>query len=70
MGLGERLFRRCVGRLKKNGTASLCLDSLEVSPYRAFYDKMGGKIVGRDSHKLGDEVFATVIYGWNDISKI
>ncbi|MFL6466629.1 MAG: 3-deoxy-manno-octulosonate cytidylyltransferase [Pyrinomonadaceae bacterium] len=69
-GYGERLFRRCVARMAEKGITSLCLDSLEVSPYRAFYDKMGGKIVGHDSHKLGDKDFATVIYGWDDISKI
>jgi len=69
-GYGERLFRRCVRRMVENGVNSLCLDSLEASPYRAFYDKMGGRVVGRDSHKLGDEDFETVIYGWDDISKI
>ena len=69
-GFGERLFRRCVRRMGQNGVRTLCLDSLEMSPYRAFYDKMGGKVVGRDSHRLGDEDFATVIYGWTDISTI
>jgi len=69
-GFGERLFRRCVRRMAENGVTTLCLDSLEASPYRAFYDKMGGTIVGGDSHKLGDQDFETVIYGWTDISKI
>ena len=69
-GFGARLFSRCIERMKSNGVRSLCLDSLEASPYRAFYDKMGGTIVGRDGHKLGDRDFATVIYGWGDISKI
>jgi len=69
-GLGSRLFRRCVERMAIDGVCSLCLDSLEVSPYRTFYDKMGGKVVARDAHKLGDESFETVIYGWDDISKI
>jgi hypothetical protein len=57
-------------RIARDGHRSLCLDSLEVSPYRAFYEKMGGKTVGRDGHKLGDEEFETVIYGWDDIGKI
>ena len=68
-GLGQRLFRRCMERIARDGHRSLCLDSLEVSPYRAFYEKMGGKIVGRDGHKLADEDFETVIYGWEDIGK-
>jgi ribosomal protein S18 acetylase RimI-like enzyme len=69
-GYGERLFRRCLSRMTRDGIRSLCLDSLEASPYRSFYDKMGGKVVGRDSHKLDDEDFETVIYGWDDISKL
>jgi 3-deoxy-manno-octulosonate cytidylyltransferase (CMP-KDO synthetase) len=69
-GLGERLFRRCVGQMIRDGKVSLCLDSLEASPYRAFYEKLGGCIVGRDGHDLGDQYFDTVIYGWDDISKI
>jgi len=69
-GFGKRLFRRCVSRMAKDDVRSLCLDSLEVSPYRLFYEKMGGSVVGRDIHKLGDENFDTVIYGWDDISSI
>lgn len=69
-GLGERLFRRCVSQLARNGARTLCLDSLEISPFRAFYDKLGGKIVGSDRHNMGDEEFETVIYGWDDITKI
>ena len=69
-GLGERLFRRCIAKMRDGNLGSLCLDSLEVSPYRRFYEKLGGKIVGRDAHKLGNEDFETVIYGWDDISTI
>jgi len=69
-GLGQRLFRRCISKMRDGNLASLCLDSLELSPYRRFYDKMGGRVVGRDSHKLGNEDFETVIYGWDDISTI
>ena len=69
-GLGERLFRRCAAAMAKDGVRSLCLDSLQASPYRGFYDKMGGKVAGRDSHKLGSKDFDTVIYGWDDISTI
>jgi hypothetical protein len=49
---------------------TLCLDSLEVSPYRTFYEKLGGRVVAGDGHKLGEKDFKTVIYAWDDISKI
>jgi 3-deoxy-manno-octulosonate cytidylyltransferase (CMP-KDO synthetase) len=69
-GLGSRLFRRAVSRISRTGKRSLCLDALEASPYRTFYEKMGGNVVARDGHKLGDKDFATVIYGWHDVTKI
>jgi hypothetical protein len=56
--------------MKDDGIGSLCLDALEVSPYRRFYEKFGGKVVGRDQHKLGDDDFDTVIYGWDDIGAV
>jgi len=69
-GIGTRLFQRCARRIAGSGARSFCLDALEVSPFRSFYDKMGGKIVARDAHKLGDKDFETVIYGWDDISNL
>ena len=70
MGFGRELFERCIGEIKNSGFSSLCLDSLEASPYREFYSKMGGRIVGGDSHKIGDLDFATVVYGWSDLREI
>lgn len=69
-GIGEKLFRRGVKELSTPLSDSLYLEALEVSPYRKFYEKMGGEIVGQSICKLGDENFATVIYGWEDLSKI
>lgn len=66
-GLGRRLFRNCFEEMIKEGFGSMCLDTLEMSPYRKFYEKNGGKIVARDSHKLGDKEYATVIYGWENL---
>ena len=66
-GVGTRLFRRCLDELRKEGYRSVCLDTLEMSPYRAFYEKSGGRVVARDKHNLGDKEFATIIYGWDEI---
>ena len=68
-GLGRRLFERCFDRMTAEGHKSMCLDTLEMSPYRGFYEKYGGRIVAHDSHKLGDTEFATVIYGWESLNR-
>jgi 3-deoxy-manno-octulosonate cytidylyltransferase (CMP-KDO synthetase) len=69
LGIGKRLFSHCLEQITRDGHRSICLDALEASPYRAFYEKMGGKVIGRDVHRLGEEDFATVIYGWDDLLK-
>jgi len=69
-GFGTRLFKRCVRRMLRENVRTLCLDSLQVSPYRLFYEKIGGRVIGTDVHKLGNAEFPTVIYGWGDITQI
>ena len=68
-GLGQRLFQSCFDRMTAEGHKSMCLDTLEMSPFRRFYEKYGGRIVAHDSHKLGDTEFATVIYGWENLNR-
>ncbi|HKP68114.1 MAG TPA: 3-deoxy-manno-octulosonate cytidylyltransferase [Pyrinomonadaceae bacterium] len=63
-GLGARLFETCRRAMKDAGYGSMCLDTLEMSPYRKFYEKHGGRVVAHDCHKLGDTEYATVVYGW------
>ena len=67
LGLGARLFENCRRAMSDAGYGSMCLDTLEMSPYRRFYEKHGGRVVARDSHKLGDAEYATVIYGWESL---
>jgi len=66
-GIGGNLFKCCLKEMALNNINTMCLDSLEISPYRRFYEKMGGKIVGRNRHRLGETDFETVIYGWEDL---
>ena len=66
-GVGTQLFKRCLDEIAGEGYRSVCLDTLEMSPYRRFYEKHGGTEVARDSHKLGDEEFTTIIYGWDNL---
>jgi 3-deoxy-manno-octulosonate cytidylyltransferase (CMP-KDO synthetase) len=67
-GIGTRLFRLCQRTIVEHGCNSMCLDTLEVNPYRKFYDKLGGKVVASGSHKLAGVEFKTLIYGWSDIN--
>lgn len=69
-GIGGKLFKVATQDLLDRNYKSMDLQTLVVSPFRNFYKKMGGKIVGKSIYKLGEEDFETVFYGWNDLSKI
>ncbi len=66
-GIGGNLFRLCQKEMIARGFKSMCLDTLEISPYRRFYEKMGGRVVGEDTHDLAGIEFKTLIYGWRDL---
>jgi ribosomal protein S18 acetylase RimI-like enzyme len=68
LGIGKRLFLGAMHRMREQGASSFCLDTLAVSPYRGFYDALGGQIIGNGWHKLGSEDFETLVYGWDDVS--
>jgi len=68
-GIGEHLFKFCQKEMIADGFDSMYLIALEVSPYKSFYEKMGGKIVGRGNHFLLLVEYKTVIYGWKNLGE-
>ncbi len=70
LGIGGDLFTACTSTLIADGVRTLCLDTVEASPYRRFYDRLGGSVVGHGKHRLGETEMATVIYGWEDLNAL
>jgi GNAT superfamily N-acetyltransferase len=64
-GVGAELFRRGVQDLLKQGVGTMYLLALVVSPYKSFYEKMGGRVIGKQQKQLDGEVFDVLIYGWD-----
>ena len=67
-GIGALLFERIKQLLIEQGKTSMYLLALEVSPYRPFYEKMGGKLVGNRQVQLMGIDFNAVVYGWESLS--
>lgn len=67
-GIGRLLFERVKQFLIEQGKTSMYLLALEVSPYRPFYEKMGGKLVGNRPVQLMGIDFNAVVYGWESLS--
>lgn len=66
-GVGERLFKLGVEFLKRSGKSSMYLLCLRVSPYRSFYEKIGGQIVGSKHIEIEGVIYDELIYGWESL---
>jgi len=64
-GIGGRLFDLCVDDLVRNGKSSMYVLALEVSPYKSFYEKMGGQVVGRKQIEIESIMYDELVYGWD-----
>lgn len=69
-GIGSKLFQIGIRDLINSGYESMYLEALVNSPFKSFYEKMGGKLIGQDNFKMDNENFNTVIYGWDDLTII
>jgi ribosomal protein S18 acetylase RimI-like enzyme len=69
-GIGGRLFNLCIDNLVGNGQSSMYLFALEVSPYKSFYEKMGGQVVGRKQIEIESITYDELVYGWNSLRQL
>ena len=66
-GIGGRLFDLGVKYFVRSGKRSMYLLALEVNPYRSFYEKMGGQIVGRKQTEIEGVAYYELVYGWDSL---
>jgi GNAT superfamily N-acetyltransferase len=65
-GIGRELFKAAASNLRRSGLKPLIVWVLEKSPYRKFYETLGGKILpGVKALDAAGEKISLVCYGWN-----
>ncbi|RJX21118.1 MAG: GNAT family N-acetyltransferase [Ammonifex sp.] len=67
-GTGRLLFMAVARRLQSMGINSMLVWVLTASPYRRFYEKLGGKELEKTFVDVGKEKYEVVSYGWDDLS--
>ena len=67
-GVGRKLFTLGVESLVGGGMNSMYVLTLKASPYKSFYEKMGGRVVDREAIVIGGVKYAELIYGWDSLS--
>ena len=66
-GVGRALLKSLVGELTENGFDSMIVWVLEKNPYRAFYEKLGGKYVRNQDIQIGGFTFEELAFGWSNL---
>jgi GNAT superfamily N-acetyltransferase len=70
-GVGWQLFQAAVQSLLRSGMTNMIVWVLEQSPYRKFYESMGGKLEpGIKRLDVVDQQIRLVPYRWNDLKKL
>ena len=66
-GIGRKLLQASVARLIDKGINSMLVWAFKDSPYRGFYEKLGGELIGEKVYEIAGENYLAVGYGWKDI---
>ena len=68
-GIGRKLMEYVINELKILGKTKMILGCLKENyPSRAFYEKMGGKILKYDEIKFGDKKYGLAVYEYDIIN--
>lgn len=68
--IGQKLFKLGAQYLVENDRLSMYLLTLEASPYRVFYDKLGGHVVRQKQIHIDGLAYTELIYTWSDLTKL
>lgn len=69
-GIGSKLFFAIADELKTSGANSLMLWTIKENPVRAFYERLGGALIGEKSYDVDDMTVTKVAYGWKNMNEL
>lgn len=68
-GIGKRLMVKMAEQFREQGCVSMILWVLSKNPARAFYEHLGGKLIGERETEVGEgEKAIELAYGWANIA--
>jgi GNAT superfamily N-acetyltransferase len=69
-GIGRRLMSAVAMALLKRGIRSMVVWVFQDSPYRAFYEALGGVYVGEQDREIWGEFYKLAGYGWENLEAL
>lgn len=67
-GLGKLLFKHATNALAEAKFPNMMVWALKQNPYRKFYERLGGELLGEEVTCIGNRELVQVAYGWNEIA--
>ena len=69
-GIGEKLTKSVVKKLVQDNMTSMLIWVLADNPACSFYEKMGGKIVGKSEIEIAGGYYKEQAYGWESLADL
>jgi ribosomal protein S18 acetylase RimI-like enzyme len=69
-GIGRQLFFHAAAALQQAEYPSMMVWALKQNPYRKFYERLGGKLLGEEVTCIGNRELVQVAYGWPEVSAV
>lgn len=69
-GIGKQLVSTFAEWLLNSGSDTMLVWTLADNPYRGFYERLGGKLVGEKDIMIDEQKLIEVAYGWHDVRVI
>ena len=69
-GIGKALLRAAVEGLEERGCRSVMLWTLKGNPARAWYERLGGKVLGEKRFQVDGWDIVEFAYGWETLSTL
>jgi GNAT superfamily N-acetyltransferase len=69
-GIGRRLMKAVAEALVQGGISSMVVWVLATSPYRKFYEAMGGVYVGEQVYEIWGMEYKVAGYGWERLEEL
>jgi len=69
-GIGRLLFQQAAAALLEANFNSMMIWALKQNPYRQFYERLGGKVLGEEVTCIGGRELVQMAYGWPDIAAV
>lgn len=69
-GLGRQLFAAAAAALLTANFQTMMVWALKQNPYRKFYERLGGQLLGEETTCIGNRELIQVAYGWPDLGAV